>query len=320
MNSNLSESIPDDDTADLATLLSETLDLGINEPGAVYEIRSSGDKGLGAFALKPLRRGERILVETPLVSVDDLLPKNVFMGFQQLSPRDLSRCLLLRNVHPKDGIFLGIYNTNAFPQSGVVFNASRFNHSCSPNARYTYHEPLKQERISALTDIAEGEEIFVSYLQSRNVYGSPHAIRRQTLLSKYRFCCECVACDDLNYQQSDQRRQEIGKIWDTLPRLTDGRTALISVVKAITLMREDGYLGDADDFATDAAALCAGHSDWESCEYWARVAYENRAAEFGDDHPHAQRSREILAQPRDRTNHPQAGMFPRRNFRDIRLP
>ncbi|KAJ4474933.1 hypothetical protein J3R30DRAFT_625746 [Lentinula aciculospora] len=256
-----------DDIADVADLLSNTLKLAASEADTVYEIRPSSGKALGAFATKLLRRGDLILAETPIVPVDDPTPQNIVTSFKQLSPRNLSRCLLLHNVHPQTGIFEGIFSTNAFSQSGIVFEASRFNHSCSPNARYAYHEPSKRERIIALTDIAEGEEIYVSYLQSRNVYGSSRSERRQTLSTRYQFCCTCSACDDANYKKSDRRRQEIGMIWKSLPMMSDGRKILTSVVRAITLMREDGYLADADDFAVDAAAICAGHSDWESCEY-----------------------------------------------------
>ncbi|KAJ3793576.1 hypothetical protein GGU11DRAFT_394491 [Lentinula aff. detonsa] len=309
-----------EDITDVANLFSNTPDSADNNPDAVYEIRSSSGKGLGAFAVKRLQRGDLILTETPMVPVDDTTPYNVVTGFKQLSPKNLARCLLLHNAHPEIGLFEGIYNTNAFAQAGVVLDASRFNHSCSPNARYTYHEPSKQERIIALTDIAEGEQIYVSYLQGRNVYASPRSKRRQTLSSRYGFCCQCTACDDANFEESDRRRQEIGMIWESLPMMIDGRKMLMSVVRAITLMREDGYLGDADDFAVDAAAVCAGYSDWESCEYWAKFAYENRAAEFGADHPHAERSRQILDKPQSRENHPQAGLFPRRIYKDIRLP
>ncbi|KAF9068401.1 hypothetical protein BDP27DRAFT_1421935 [Rhodocollybia butyracea] len=310
-----------DSIADLGGLLSQTLNLKSNcDTDVVYEFRASGNNGLGAFALKPLRRGDIILTETPLVPIDDPIPNKIISAFRKLSPRDISRCLLLQNAHPNDGIFWGIYKTNAFAQAGIVFEASRFNHSCSPNAHYTYHEPSKRQRIIVLTDITAGEEIFVSYIRGRNVYGSPRSQRRQMLMSRYRFCCMCLACDEANYQASDRRRQEIGSIWEALPRSVDGRQALTSVVKAVTLMKAEGYYADADDFAVDAAALCAGHSDWISCVYWARFSYETRAIEYGADHPHTERAREILAQPRSKKYHPQAGVFPKKTFRNIRLP
>ncbi|KAJ3774510.1 hypothetical protein FB446DRAFT_664941 [Lentinula raphanica] len=319
------ELVPDN-VADVADFLSEKLNLGGSSLDSVYEILPTKDKGLGAFAVKHLRRGDFILEETPVFCIGSELDYigitsgSLAAKFEQLSPTDLSRCLSLSNVHSGIDIFTGIYNTNAFGQGGLLLEASRFNHSCSPNARYTYHEPSKKERIIALTDITEGEEICVSYLQSRNVYGSPRSERRQTLSSRFQFCCQCPACDDTNFEQSDRRRRDIRMIWESLPMTMDGRKALMAIVRAIVLMREDDYFADADDFAVDAAALCALCSDWESCVYWAKFAYENRAAEFGDDHPHAIRARQTLENPRSRKYHTQAGMGPRKSFKDIRLP
>ncbi|KAJ3974275.1 hypothetical protein EV361DRAFT_662118 [Lentinula raphanica] len=319
-----SEPVPDS-VDELADLLSERLKFADSGPKLAYEIRPTKDKGLGAFAAKPLRRGDFILEETPIFRIDSesdyITSRSLAAKFEQLSPTDLSRCLSLSNVwHSEIDVFEGIYNTNVFGQS-MLLEVSRFNHSCSPNARYIYHEPSKKERVVALTDIAEGEEICVSYLQSRDVYARPRSERQQVLSSRYRFCCQCPACDDANFETNDRRRREIRKIWVSLPSTAmGGRKALLAIVRTIVLMKEDGYFADAGELAVDAAAICAGHSDWESCEYWAKFAYENRVAEFGDDHPLAISALQPLQNPRNRKYHPQASMFPRKSFKDIRLP
>ncbi|KAJ3828321.1 hypothetical protein F5880DRAFT_1531298 [Lentinula raphanica] len=319
-----SEPVPDS-VDELADLLSEKLKFADSAPKLAYEIRSTKDKGLGAFAVKPLRRGDFILEETPIFRIDSesdyITSRSLAAKFEQLSPTDLFRCLSLPNVwHSEIDVFEGIYNTNVFGQS-MLLEVSRFNHSCSPNARYTYHEPSKKERVVALTDIAEGEEISISYLQSRDVYARPRSERQQVLSSRYRFCCQCPACDDANFETNDRRRREIRKIWESLPSTAmGGRKALLAIVRTIVLMKEDGYFADAGERAVDAAAICAGHSDWESCEYWAKFAYENRVAELGDDHPLAICALQTLENPRNRKYHPQASMFPRKSFKDIRLP
>ncbi|KAJ3774509.1 hypothetical protein FB446DRAFT_664940 [Lentinula raphanica] len=315
---------PTSSVGELADLLSGKLHLADSGSKLAYEIRPTKDRGLGAFAVKPLRRGDFILEETPIFRIDSesdyITSRSLAAKFEQLSPTDLFRCLSLLNVwHSEIDVFEGIYNTNVFGQS-LLLEVSRFNHSCSPNARYTYHESSKKERIIALTDIAEGEEISISYLQSRDVYARPCAERQQVLSSRYRFRCQCTACDDANFKKSDRRRREIQKIWESLPTAMGGRKALLAIVRTIVLMKEDGYFADAGELAVDAAAICAGHSDWESCEYWAKFAYENRVAELGDDHPLAICALRTLENPRSRKYHPQASMVPRKSFKDIRLP
>ncbi|KAJ3717822.1 hypothetical protein C8R42DRAFT_153338 [Lentinula raphanica] len=301
---------PTSSVGELADLLSGKLHLADSGSKLAYEIRPTKDRGLGAFAVKPLRRGDFILEETPIFRIDSesdyITSRSLAAKFEQLSPTDLFRCLSLPNVwHSEIDVFEGIYNTNVFGQS-LLLEVSRFNHSCSPNARYTYHEPSKKERIIALTDIAEGEEISISYLQSRDVYARPCSERQQVLSSRYRFCCQCTACDDANFEKSDRRRREIQKIWESLPTAMGGRKALLAIVRTIVLMKEDGYFADAGELAVDAAAICAGHSDWESCEYWAKFAYENRVAELGDDHPLAICALRTLENPRNRKYHPQS--------------
>lgn len=122
---------------------------------------------------------------------------------------------------------------------------------------------------------------------------------------------------------SDQRRQKVAMIWERLPSrdpISEAERMLKDVVEAIGILRKEGYAADADDFATDAAAFCALHSDWESSKYWAKFAYDTRVAEFGADHPHAQKSKGTYDNPKSRQIHPQAGQLSGRKFMAIRLP
>ncbi|KAJ7740915.1 hypothetical protein DFH07DRAFT_838420 [Mycena maculata] len=234
---------------------------------AGYKIKDTVFMGKGAFATRNFHRGDRILAEKPMISLPE--PSDFKEGYQailsaveRLSPKDLLRFLSLHNGYSAKGgnIFIEIYRTNVLPD-GLCDDASRFNHSCLPNARYSFHGDSGRYRIFAFTDIAIGQEIRVSYLSSRNVYGSTRDERRVRILAKLNFTCLCDACslEGVTLKASDDRRREMLVLWERMvkhdPRF-HGQRVINDAVQAIRLLREEGYAADADDFATDAAALC----------------------------------------------------------------
>ncbi|TRM58110.1 hypothetical protein BD626DRAFT_512816 [Schizophyllum amplum] len=79
---------------------------------------------------------------------------------------------------------------------------SRANHSCRPNAKYTFHRPSFSSRLRAVRDIKAGEEICISYVP----LNGPCA-QRQGHLAPYGFNCSCAACAD--HTVSDERRARI---------------------------------------------------------------------------------------------------------------
>jgi hypothetical protein len=292
----------------------------IADDTTTYEVKDTALMGKGAFATRVLHRGDLILAEKPLIELQDF--SDVRQGYEailsavdQLAPCDLDRFLSLHDSYDVGNIFISVYRTNALP-GGLCYNASRFNHSCLPNARYSWHADSSQLRIFALTEIANGEEIRVSYLAGRNVYGSTRAARRARFQTDFNFLCICAACslEAAALQASDDRRREAAALWDRMmthePRF-HGERVLRDAARAIQLLREEGYAGDADDFAGDAAGLCAMHSDFESAKYWAKFSYDSRCAEFGADHEHSRRAKRYYDDP---LTYPQAGMYSGRKF------
>ncbi|KAJ7768331.1 hypothetical protein B0H16DRAFT_314018 [Mycena metata] len=286
---------------------------------AGYKVKDTALMGKGAFATRAFHRGDLILTEKPLFALpesndlrESVLP--VSAAVERLSPIELLQLLSLHASY--DGnVFVNIYRTNSMP-CGLCLIASRFNHSCLPNARYSFHAPSKSLRIFALTDIAPGEELCVSYLSSRNVYGSTRAQRQRRFLTSFNFSCGCPACSltGAELEASDARRREGAALWDGLtkhdPRLHGGRVVR-DAVRGIRLLREEGYMADADDFALDAAAFCAMHSDWESAKYWAKFNYDTKCAEFGKDHEHARKAKVYCDDPR---RYAQSGMYSGQKF------
>lgn len=299
-----------------------------------YKIANAGDKGLGVFALQVFRRGDLIVAEAPLFRIrkqDDGGPVDllsVAAAVDRLSPEELQKYVSLKNAHAEGGRYdnpsLGIYSSNAFQMGsdhgGIVLETSRFNHSCSPNARYSWNPDVRRMRVYALRDIAYGDEIFVSYLASRGVYGSSRAERQTRLAKRYIFTCACTACGLQGPATiaSDERRLQITALWEAVPHFPPQQTRnrLLAIVEAIHLLEEEGYAADYDDFTNDAAAICAYHSDWASAKYWATKTYETRVAEFGED---SYRAKEVKAMMLDPTTGPLAGMGPQQKFTDVRL-
>lgn len=75
----------------------------------------------------------------------------------------------------------------------IFFNISKVNHSCGPNAKL---EEIKNKkdccmRIVALRDIAEGEQICISYLTDNTQDASS---RKLQLKLSYNFVCLCDLC------------------------------------------------------------------------------------------------------------------------------
>ena len=79
---------------------------------------------------------------------------------------------------------------------------ARLNHSCAPNCRLVFtlvkrkattsaYEARVRVTLQAMRDIAEGEELTISYL--RNDFHKP-ALRQKLLLESFRFSCQCERC------------------------------------------------------------------------------------------------------------------------------
>lgn len=267
----------------------------IHESDAVVSAFDHDDPGLGAFATRAFRRGDLILVEKPLYKTSDSASEATITATTRCIPiADRVKIAQLENGFPDDwfhGAYYNVHRSNGYAtgqgEAVLCDKASRFNHSCSPNARSTWNVPTQTMRIRAVADIAEGEEIFISYLPSRKVYGGTKA-QRQALTESHRgFVCACVACTLPPNEQSasDHRRAMVARLLCLMPLFPPDRTVtrLQAVVKGVGLMAEEGYHADADDFTNYAAGSCSAHSDWASVRYWALKTYTCRVLEFGAD-------------------------------------
>ena len=318
---------------------SSDLDSGLEnlhlQDDSFFTIRASEavQNGKGAFASRDIQRGDLILSEKPIFRIPTNAPyrlkyTSIEAAVRNLSPTHLDHFLSLPNSHTECSCFpdpsLGILGTNLFSltddDSGIVLRASRFNHSCSPNARYSFNSNTGELRIYALGTIPLGEEIFVAYISSRGLYGTPRRSRQAALRARYHFTCACSVCSlsEAESKMSDARRVKVNELWEIIPSFTpmQGIQRLNVIVEAIHLLKEEGYLADADDFTNDAGLVTAFHSDWVSTKYWAGLTYHIRVAEFGEDSPRAAGVRGQYLNPK---SFPLAGCGPPKSLTAIRV-
>jgi hypothetical protein len=93
-------------------------------------------------------------------------------------------------------------------QGAAVFpHAARFNHSCNPNACFTWNAAIGKETIHVMNSIAAGEEITLSYCDMIH-----DKSLRSYELKHYGFVCDCPACSDdeenetsFGYQSAERR-------------------------------------------------------------------------------------------------------------------
>ena len=241
---------------------------------------AASQKGKGAFTSRDIQRGDLILSERPIFSTPTMTSLNVsFMyisieaAVRKLSPVHLNGYLSLQNSHDKCSCFrsplLGIFGTNSFTvsesDSVICLRASRFNHSCSPNAHYRIDSSTGELHFIALRAITRGEEISISYIGRRTLYGSPRRSRQAILRPTYHFTCSCSVCSlsKAKSKISDARRQRVNELWEIIGRLAptlkeeDPRLNVIieACAEGIHLLQEEGEFADVDDFLKEAGPM-----------------------------------------------------------------
>ncbi|ROT35736.1 SET domain-containing protein [Sodiomyces alkalinus F11] len=220
-------------------------------PSPFYVEEVSG-KGLGMLASRALRRGDVVLTRVPAL----LAHRN----FMERTPREERERLLglvlsllpaatRRSFVRQAGRFGGhevadIVTTNSFQVDlggdGTGSSAghhyanfpevSRFNHDCRPNAVFFVDADLVH-RTTVVRDVAPGEELTISYLDSM----APRAERQHRARVAWGFECTCAQCgltDETAVAASDGRLAEIAEL--------EGR--LSDVKSEVTLDTVDRYV------------------------------------------------------------------------------
>ncbi|TFK88170.1 SET domain-containing protein [Polyporus arcularius HHB13444] len=177
----------------------------------VYKIIPIEGAGLSMVATVDIAAGEVIVRERPLLLAPRAFsaPKSgehatniIVRAAQSLHPENKRIFYALKNVkgNTVPSAEEGLINTNAFAcgpfpayngrYGGVARDASRANHSCSPNATHSFDAATLTQSLRAFRAIRAGEEITVSYVcQSMTAKA-----RQEELLRRYFFTCVCQSC------------------------------------------------------------------------------------------------------------------------------
>ena len=86
-------------------------------------------------------------------------------------------------------------------KSGIFVEASRFNHSCIPNAHFSWNTNTEEITIHAVIDIPLHTEIFINYRP--NSFFKPTTQRQRELQDDYGFICNCSGCQPIILGQPD---------------------------------------------------------------------------------------------------------------------
>lgn len=91
--------------------------------------------------------------------------------------------------------------------SGLYQLQSKINHSCDPACEIVFPDSNHVLQVVALRNIAQGEEISISYLDECVLARSRHS-RQKVLRENYIFNCDCTKCQLEKDQQEDKTSSE----------------------------------------------------------------------------------------------------------------
>lgn len=186
---------------------------------ALYIVKESSGKGLGMFAAEDIRQGTRILAEKPFFSLakspelsfsDPYAPNDISEALYRLPVSEQVKYLGLHCPERNDcSVLVKIYEANCYEMGSgacICLDASRINHSCLPNAHYSWNEGIERITVHAVMDIFKGEEITISYCSAICTLKE-----RARNLRPYVFNCRCPACRVDTYfgSMSQVRRQQM---------------------------------------------------------------------------------------------------------------
>ena len=104
-------------------------------------------------------------------------------------------------------------------ESGLYNHISLVNHSCRPNAQYTWvRDDITKKQVRAMRTIESGEEILTYYIG--NNFGSREE-RREHLLHNSGLLCSCSECslEGQALEENERLRAEIREKWEELKKI-----------------------------------------------------------------------------------------------------
>ena len=184
--------------------------LGIppNPPNiTLFQEAASPGKGQGLFAKIKIPKGTPLLAEKPLFAVVGGVVEDRFKKLPEF---------LALSCPFRTATFKRRFDANSFEMSddqrGIFVTASRFNHSCLPNAYFAWNPERNRQTVNAAVDISAGDEIFINYLYEESFEPSDE---RRNAFNQYEFVCTCPAClSGTEFGRASEDRRAITKTLD----------------------------------------------------------------------------------------------------------
>jgi hypothetical protein len=188
--------------------------------------------------------------------------------------------------------------------AAIFPNAARFNHSCSPNATFTWNPNIDMETIHIINPVKAGDEITLCYCDM-----SSEKTFRTWELKHYGFVCVCPACDgdeddfESFVHQTAERRYRISEL-DRATRLLRGprldqavgrKDFTNQMLELAALYKEEGdNTGRLANVHLDIALLCESAGDLDHALEFAANALRTLRECQGADCPEYGKYKEAL--------------------------
>ncbi|KAI1214191.1 uncharacterized protein F4807DRAFT_468137 [Annulohypoxylon truncatum] len=188
---------------------------------------------------------------------------------------------------------LDVFNTNcaAMVKSnrlegfGIFPIYSRINHSCIPNARWQYNYTVNEMEVHAVRDIADNEEITITYFPYDRSLSTFQDREWDCLLRGFQ--CDCEACADPDPDLRDGRRERMCELMGFFEDYNLG--AFINEVELnppfgtpepirlalelVKLLETEGLFGDSLAYACDL--LCDFYCVLDQWDEWEKFAIKS---------------------------------------------
>ena len=284
----------------------------------LYTVKSIPGKGQGMLALWFIEQGTRILEEDVLFSIPeglseeqkeesvtsayDGLPEDKKMAFLRLcDPETSSSPIDLLSKYRANAFEISTWADNLRPIVSYVVcsQASRINHSCTPNSYLDLNTNINRVTLHATVDIPKGQEITVSYCLP---YYS-RAVRFRDL-AHYDFYCHCIVCrPTMVGRVREAQRDLMQETWFTLYNKNgdeiwdESQDPLTGVLDMIRLLTTDKLnVGALSVLYQRAVKFLVERGDRERALGFAYKKFKTEMDRLGSDSPLTQETRRYISE------------------------
>ncbi|KAF6818201.1 hypothetical protein CPLU01_13386 [Colletotrichum plurivorum] len=280
---------------------------------SLYRVVEMPGKGKGLVAKKPIKRGQRIMVQSPAVVIhrrfiDDIDLESQYRLLDVVVSHlpEQTREVFMEQMGQSGGHKVhDIIHTNSFElrlgiRDGHHFGnypeVSRYNHDCRPNVAFYIDTDLRHYT-HAVRDIKPGEELTISYVDSL----STRKVRQDRAQRNWGFGCTCQQCSlpPPLVRDSDAR---LGRMWQIEQDLSDWAAVdfdedqievLINLYQQENVDLSHGF----EAYRLAALNYNSIENEYKAAEY-AKLALEQLLLERGPGARDVKDMRELLESPR----------------------